>query len=125
MPECPICYEDMTRETKNVTLSCIHTFHEDCIRSWFKTCVVGCCTCAVCRKRVKASEANNYEHLGWKRISPSKWVRGAEYWDDKQVPAMPVPRSLVIQTSMAVKKMSALWRGYRVRKVYRPFMALR
>jgi hypothetical protein len=74
---------------------------------------------------VKASEANNYEHLGWKRISPSKWVRGAEYWDDKQVPAMPVPRSLVIQTSMAVKKMSALWRGYRVRKAYRPFMALR
>ena len=124
MPECSICYEDMNRSTKNVTLSCFHTFHEFCIRSWFKTCAPGCCTCAVCRKRVKASEANNYEHLGWKRVSPTKWVRGDEFWDKKEEPTMPVPISLTIQVNMAINKMKAVWRGYKVRKTYRPFMRL-
>jgi hypothetical protein len=42
---CSICLED--EPTSHVSLSCGHTFHEDCITEWFKQNKT--CTCAICR----------------------------------------------------------------------------
>ena len=33
--DCPVCYEEITRETGQVTTSCGHTFHFKCLNAWY------------------------------------------------------------------------------------------
>ena len=49
---CPICYDPITKETGNTTLSCSHSYHLACISRWFDT--VPSCPC--CR-----SSPSSYE----------------------------------------------------------------
>jgi len=45
MTDCPICYDPISAQTNNCTLSCSHAFHLKCMTSWMETSE----TCPMCR----------------------------------------------------------------------------
>ncbi|OIR57775.1 MAG: RING finger protein [Amphiamblys sp. WSBS2006] len=47
--ECPICFETIQAGTPQITLTCEHTYHPDCILEWF----VKMDTCPLCRIKQK------------------------------------------------------------------------
>jgi hypothetical protein len=53
---CPICYEDITDESKRLVTKCNHAFHEECLVKWIDTqedCGSDCINCPMCRGEVK------------------------------------------------------------------------
>ena len=54
MCECSICYDEITKATGEVKLSCSHVFHFSCISSWFFKQDKGTCPC--CRKEMGEKE---------------------------------------------------------------------
>ena len=54
MCECSICYDEITKATGEVKLSCSHVFHFSCISSWFFKQEKGTCPC--CRKEMGEKE---------------------------------------------------------------------
>lgn len=51
-PECPICYDEITRDSGCTTLNCSHSFHLKCIAIW----ILKSETCPCCRKEVSEHE---------------------------------------------------------------------
>lgn len=55
--ECPICYEELGNPANDITLSCRHTFHKECMHS---TCNGSgnrySCSCPLCRKHLTQEE---------------------------------------------------------------------
>lgn len=55
--DCPICLEEMNNPDENITLSCNHKFHKNCMSN---TCKVskkmGECLCPLCRKQLSSEE---------------------------------------------------------------------
>jgi hypothetical protein len=45
---CPICYEEISKSSGHVSLSCSHLFHLNCISRWLKNDF----TCPICRTKV-------------------------------------------------------------------------
>lgn len=91
--ECPICQENITRQTGLTTLSCSHSFHLKCIGTW----VLKSETCPCCR-----SSMTDYEKLS---IPPySGRSRTLSYEDDDeeftshirvQVPLLVIPHGIL------------------------------
>jgi hypothetical protein len=54
MCECAICFDEITKATGEVKLSCSHSFHFSCISSWFLKQDKGTCPC--CRKEMGEKE---------------------------------------------------------------------
>ena len=52
--DCPICREAISTTTGIATLSCLHSFHINCIGMWFSSLDEGTCPC--CRKVMSALE---------------------------------------------------------------------
>ena len=50
--ECPICYEEITKDSDITTLSCSHSFHLKCIAVW----IMKSETCPCCRTDVSDHE---------------------------------------------------------------------
>lgn len=54
--ECIICLENINSTTTNLTLSCQHTFHQDCIDKWFQTTTDN--SCPICRAKINTNQSN-------------------------------------------------------------------
>lgn len=48
---CIICYEMFQKDEKGIILPCIHLFHSDCIKNWFKSSDI----CPVCKYNIKTT----------------------------------------------------------------------
>ena len=61
--ECPICAETIKEKDKHIT-PCKHTFHEKCIKRWFKYSH----TCPLCRTSKFNISIEEYEKNYWKDL---------------------------------------------------------
>ena len=53
--DCTICLNSFKHGDKALILPCIHIFHTDCIKNWFKTQN----TCPICKFKINANSLNN------------------------------------------------------------------
>ena len=53
--DCTICLNSFKHGDKALILPCIHIFHTDCIKNWFKTQN----TCPICKVKINANSLNN------------------------------------------------------------------
>ena len=53
--DCTICLNSFKHGDKALILPCIHIFHTDCIKKWFKTQN----TCPICKFKINANSLNN------------------------------------------------------------------
>jgi hypothetical protein len=55
--QCPICFEDITDESKRLVTKCNHVFHEECLLKWIDTqednLGLDSMNCPVCREEIK------------------------------------------------------------------------
>lgn len=99
--ECPICYEQITNTTGQVTTSCGHSFHFKCLNTWYYQQLQqedGVETCPCCRKEPgdfercsvvedgtdmdaeseSLSESSvpgaHADHTEWVRVGPRRWI---------------------------------------------------
>lgn len=56
--DCVICYNEITKSTGKIELSCSHNFHINCLTNWFKTQSEGHIeqTCPCCRHETNEDE---------------------------------------------------------------------
>lgn len=97
--DCPICYEQITTSTGQVTTSCGHTFHFKCLNEWYYHQIQeeeGVETCPCCRKEPGEFERASLVEDGteidaesetlsevsvpnetgreWIRVGPRRWI---------------------------------------------------
>ena len=53
--DCTICLNSFKHGDKALILPCIHIFHTDCIKNWFKTQN----TCPICKFKMDDNSLNN------------------------------------------------------------------
>ena len=93
--ECPICYEQISKDTGQVTTSCGHSFHFKCLNTWYwqqSQNEEGRESCPCCRKEPGEYELastvsdesdestemewedNEEEGPEWVRVGPGRWI---------------------------------------------------
>uniref|UniRef100_A0A6C0J8A0 RING-type domain-containing protein n=1 Tax=viral metagenome TaxID=1070528 RepID=A0A6C0J8A0_9ZZZZ len=75
--ECPICFENLT-DTKNITLSCRHTFCISCLQKVMKDFIKfnKTCYCPLCRKDIcKKDISNIFKEWYLYKCIPEHWIQ--------------------------------------------------
>ena len=68
--DCPICFENITKDTGQVTTSCGHTFHLKCLNRWFTQQIL--------------SDDDAKESCPCCRKEPGEFERGSTFVDDEE-----------------------------------------